>query len=1053
MRKISTKSFFVGKNYIGTTGLMLAFLLPNLGAIANPVSNNILQHSVIQETVQGAVTTDGSPLAGVTVSVKGRSANAITDSNGRYSIKASKGETLVFSIIGYETVEVVVNGTTVNANLKESKDEIEEVVVVAFGKQKKVNMTGAVSSISSKQLAERPVTSMQNALQGVAPGITVLSRPGEVAKGSASAGAITVRGRTNLGSPSPMFIIDGIPATSAEFSALSPNDIASMSVLKDAASASLYGSRAANGVILVTTKGGGGDRAVVGFSANYGLQSATYLPDFANSVDYITLYNRARRNGGMADLFTPEQIQMYKDGSNPDLYPNSDWYKEVLKSTAPQKDISVNITAPGKVTKYYLGLNYFDQESIAPGRSQKRISSKFNTTTEVVKDILKIGSNWSFLKQDYDRVGAGLNWVEMARALPLTVIRQSDGSWGSISNGVANATLAGNNQLRAITEGGRGNNRDNYFQGSFNGSLTPLKGLSIDGLVSLKYTNTNSFDFINRTNPVINFLTKEEMTNTANKVNEMKEYWGKREELLIQGTINYERTFAQHYGKVTVGSSQESNTYREAFLGRKNFVSNDLTTIGTGSSLPSDISSDGNGLANRTRQDEWAIRSFFGRFNYVYNDKYMFEANARMDYSSRFAPGYREAIFPSFSAGWNIDRESFMDNVTWVDALKLRGSWGALGNQDAVPLDNYLNTIRIRSDYNFEGVAVDGAQQNVPTNYYAKWEKVYMSNVGVDGTVLNGKLNFTLDYFIKDSRGILLQPTTSAYYGWPTAAVENQGQVRNKGLEVMLTYNGAIGDDFKYSVSGNMSYIKNKIVSLGNSPETISGLFINRINGSVGDFYGYKSAGIFTSQEEINNSPDQTVFGKPVVGDVKYVDVNGDGVLTTADRTVLGNDVPWVNYGFNLRGSYKNFDLDILTYGVAKVKTYMQDDAVQPFFNNGNVKTNWLNNGWTEENNRADADFPRITLPGVAPQNYVTSDFWLFNAAYFRIKAITLGYTFPAASISKIGMSQLRVFASSNNPFTILADKRLGDFDPETGSGRTGYPGIKTFSLGVTARF
>lgn len=1057
MRKISTKSFFVGKNYIGTTGLMLAFLLPNLGAIANPVSNNILQHSVIQETVQGAVTTDGSPLAGVTVSVKGRSANAITDSNGRYSIKASKGETLVFSIIGYETVEIVVNGATVNANLKESKDEIEEVVVVAFGKQKKVNMTGAVSSISSKQLAERPVTSMQNALQGVAPGITVLSRPGEVGKsstGSASnAGSITVRGRTNLGSPSPMFIIDGIPATSAEFSALSPNDIASMSVLKDAASASLYGSRAANGVILVTTKGGGGDRAVVGFSANYGLQSATYLPDFANSVDYITLYNRARRNGGMADLFTPEQIQMYKDGSNPDLYPNSDWYKEVLKSTAPQKDISVNITAPGKVTKYYLGLNYFDQESIAPGRSQKRISSKFNTTTEVVKDILKIGSNWSFLKQDYDRVGAGLNWVEMARALPLTVIRQSDGSWGSISNGVANATLAGNNQLRSITEGGRGNNRDNYFQGSFNGSLTPLKGLSIDGLVSLKYTNTNSFDFINRTNPVINFLTKEEMTNTANKVNEMKEYWGKREELLIQGTINYERTFAQHYGKVTVGSSQESNTYREAFLGRKNFISNDLGTIGTGSSLPDDISKDDIGLANRTRQDAWAIRSFFGRFNYVYNDKYMFEANARMDYSSRFAPGYREAIFPSFSAGWNIDRESFMDNITWVDALKLRGSWGALGNQDAVPLDNYLNTIKIGSDYNFNGIAVDGAQQNVSTNYYAKWEKVYMSNVGIDGTVLNGKLNFTIDYFVKNSKGILLQPTTSAYYGWAKAAVENQGEVRNKGLEVMLTYNGAIGDDFKYSVSGNMSYIKNKIVSLGNSPTTISGVFINQVGGSVGDFYGYKSAGIFTSQEEIDNSPDQTVFGKPVVGDVKYVDMNGDGVLTTADRTVLGNDVPWINYGFNLRGSYKNFDLDILTYGVAKVKTYMQDDAVQPFFNNGNVKTNWLNNGWTEENNRADADFPRITLPGVAPQNYVTSDFWLFNAAYFRIKAITLGYTFPAASISKIGMSQLRVFASSNNPFTILSDKRLGDFDPETGTGRTGYPGIKTFSLGVTARF
>lgn len=1008
----------------------------------------------MQESVQGTVSSEGANLAGVTVSVKGKSVNAITDSNGKYSIKALKGETLVFSMIGYETIESVISGPLLNVSLASSSDAIEEVVVVAFGKQKKVNMTGAVASISAKQLEDRPVTSLQNALQGISPGITVLSRPGEVAKGSTSGGSITVRGRSNLGSPSPMFIIDGIPATSTEFSALNPNDIASMSVLKDAASASLYGSRAANGVILVTTKQGGGDRAVVGLSANYGLQSATYLPDYANSVDYATLYNRAMRNAKKAEVFTPEQIEKYRTGSDPDLYPNTNWYKEVLRKAAPQKDISLNITAPGKVTKYYIGLNYFDQESLVPGRSQMRINSKINTSTEVVKDILKIGSNWSFLKQDFDREGSALNWWEMARALPVTVLRHSDGTWGSISNGIANPTLANNNQLRAITEGGRGNNRDNYFQGSLNGSLTPLKGLSIDGLISLKYTNTNSFDFINRTSPVIDFITKQPMNGTINPINEMKEYWGKRQELLIQGTINYERTFGSHYGKVTVGSSEESNVYREAFLGRKNFLSNDMSTIGTGSSGTSDISSDSNGLANRTRQDEWALRSFFGRFNYVYKDKYMFEANARMDYSSRFAPEYREAIFPSFSAGWNIDRESFMDDVTWVDALKLRGSWGSLGNQDAVSIDNYFNTIRIGSNYNFEGIAVDGAQQNTQVNYRALWEKVYMSNVGVDATILGGKVNLTADYFIKNTKGILLQPVILATTGWGTAAYENQGETRNRGIEISATYNGTAGDDFKYSISGNLSYIKNKVVSLGDRQESISGYWINRVGASVGDYYGYKSDGLFTSQEEIANHPSQkTIAGNSQVGDIKYVDVNGDGQLTTADRTILGNDVPWVNYGFSFKAAYKNFDLDILTYGVSGVKTYMESDAVQPFFNNGNVKTNWLTNGWTAENNRADADFPRITTTSDAPQNYITSDFWLFNGSYFRIKAITLGYTFPVASISKIGMSQLRVFASSNNPFTFLADKRLGDFDPETGSGRTGYPGLKTFSLGVTARF
>src|SRR5690606_12857213 len=319
-------------------------------------------------------------------------------------------------------------------------------------------------------------------------------------------------------------------------------------------------------------------------------------------------------------------IEKYKNGSEPDLYPNTDWFSEVLKSTAPQKDMGVNITAPGKTTKYYLGLNYFDQQSLVPSRSQKRINTKFNTDTEVVKDILRIGSNFSFLKQDYDRTGSDISWWEMGRALPMTVLRHSDGTWGSISNGAANATIAGNNQLRAIQEGGRGTNRDNYLQAALNGSLTPLKGLSIDGLVSLKYTNSNTFSFANTTTPVINFLTKQEMGTTSNKINQMTAYWGKREELLFQGTINYERTFGDHFGEATVVSSHESNVYHEAFFGRKYFLNNDLNTIATGSPATADMSSDGNGLANRTSQEECAIRSYFGRFTYAFKNKYMFEA-------------------------------------------------------------------------------------------------------------------------------------------------------------------------------------------------------------------------------------------------------------------------------------------------------------------------------------------------------------------------------------------------------------------------------------------
>lgn len=1048
------RPFFISKTFRFASALFLG-VSTTMASSSMPFN---VTNVYFQDAVTGVVTGVNGPIAGVTVSIKGSNVGATsTDDQGQFSIKAAKGQVLSFTAVGYESHEQLVDGNVLNISLTESGEQLDEVVVVAFGTQKKVNMTGSVATITPKQLAERPVTSMQNALQGISPGITVLSRPGDVGKGSNA--TISVRGRSNFGSPSPMFIIDGIPATSTEFSAISPQDIASMSVLKDAASSSLYGSRAANGVILVTTKKGGGDKAVIGVAASYGWQRSNYLPKMANSLEYIELMNRAKKNYGAQPLFTDDVIQKFKDGSEPDMYPNTDWYKELLKQGAPQRDLSFNVTSPGKLGNYYLGMNYFDQESLVPGRKQDRLNIKLNTQSEIIKDLLTFNTNISFLKQDYDRDGGAISWVEMGRALPTTVARHTDGTWGSISNGQVSGTVAKENQLRRLHEGGRSTNRDNYLQMAGNASLTPFEGFSLDGMVSLKYTNTNSWAFDYTMDPVLNFLTKEPITGTANTVNEMKETWGKREELLTQITANYERRFGDHWGKITAGASQESNVYRDAFLGRKNFLNNDQTTIGTGSSAEQDVSkdkyNDKDRLANSTIQEEWSIRSFFGRFNYSYKDKYLFEANTRIDYSSRFAEENRRAVFPSFSAGWNIDKESFMDNVTWLDALKLRGSWGSLGNQDVVAIGNYYELISLASMYSFEGVAVDGAEQAAAVNRAALWEKVYMSNVGIDATVLGGKVNITADYFVKNTRGILMQRDHLATGGWNKYAFENQGETTNKGIELMVTYNGRIGDDFRYSLSGNISKINNTINTLGSlySEMPTGDYWINRVGGSVGDYYLYKSDGLFTSQEEIDNHPSQVdIAGKPKVGDIKYVDVNGDGVLNAEDRTVVGNDVPWFNYGFNISAAYKGFDIDVLTYGVGGVKTYMGGESSLPFYNNGNVKSVWLN-GWTEENNRADADFPRITQPSDEPQNYINSDFWLFSGNFFRIRAITVGYTFEKAKISKLGMSNFRIYASSNNPFTIHGDKRMKDYDPEMGSGRPGYPGVKTFSLGLTAKF
>ena len=1039
------------------SGTMLFSLSPFTLKANEPLANKT---SLVQQVIKGTVSDEGGTLPGVTVHLKGNNSIATsTDGNGNFQLSAPVGSTLIFQMVGLATQEVVATSTPMIVTMTSSTTNLDEVVVVAFGTQKKTTLTGSVATISAKELVDRPVTSVQNALQGISPGLTVIQRPGDVgrkADGTANGtGTITIRGRSNLGSPGPMIIIDGIPASGQELAALSPNDVASMSVLKDASSASLYGSRAANGVILVTTKRGGGDRAVVSLNINTGLQSATYLPKYADAVTYTSLFNEARKNAGKAPLFSDEQIDLYKDGSNTDLYPNTDWQKEILRSSAPQTDINLNINAPGKITNYYLGLNYLTQASLIPGKKQDRISAKLNTESTVVEDILKIGTNVSFIKQDYDRNGAALSWVELGRSLPTSVLRQSNGEWGSIDNGVANSQTAGRNQKRLLEEGGSSWDRDNYLQTAINATLTPLEGLSVNGLVSLKYSNTNNWDFKSTINPINNFLTGEPMSSTFVTPNEMKEYWGKRQELMFQATVDYERTFGDHFGKLTLGASQESNEYRDAFLGRKNFQNNDMTTIGSGSSNPSDISSDDDGQANRTLQTEWALRSFFGRFNYTYKDKYLFEANTRIDYSSRFREDLRRAVFPSFSAGWNISNESFMENATWVDQLKLRGSWGSLGNQDVVPVGNYFALINSGAQYSFGGNPVDGAWQQLGTNPYALWEKVYITDIGLDATFLNGKLNIVTDYYVKNTEGILMRPVVLRTYGFEGDDIpfKNAAETRNRGFEFMAAYNNTLESGFQYRISGNISVIKNTILDLDGATERQDGLWINRVGESVGDYYGYLADGLFVNQAEIDAHPDQSnIAAAARPGDIRYVDVNGDGILNTDDRTILGNDVPWLNYGFNFNASYKGFDLDILTYGVTGVKTYLSEEAAHPFFNGANIKEQWQNR-WTEENPNANANFPRLTAIADAKQNYITSSFWLFDGSFFRVRGITLGYTIPEKAISRFGLSNLRIYTSATNPFTFMSDDRLADYDPETGSGRASYPGIKTYSLGISARF
>ncbi|WP_175635530.1 TonB-dependent receptor [Pedobacter ghigonis] len=1003
----------------------------------------------------------GKGIPGASIKVKGKEQGAASDENGNFKLVGVADDAiLIISYMGYKTQEVKA-AASLKITLVPQTNDLNEVVVVAYGTQKKSSLTGAVATITPKQLKERPVTSIQNALQGISPGLTILQRPGDVSASATGGTAVNIRGRSSLaGAGTPLYIIDGIPASSQEFAILNPNDISGMSVLKDASSAALYGSRAANGVIMVTTKRGGGDKVSIELNANYGWQSPTRISKYLGSVDYTTLYNEALTNVGRSPMYTPAQIELYRNGSQPDLYPNTDWYKEVLRSSAPQSDVNLNINAPGKTTSSYLGLNYLTQESLIPNKDQDRFSAKLNTETKVVDNILKVGTNISFINQAFDRLG-NLSWTELNRSLPTSVFRQSNGQWGSVNNGtVASSSIPYRNQARMIAESSKGSNRNNLLQTAANATLTPLKGLSINGLVSLKFTNNNSTAFNNTMTPINNFLTGNPIALPAGQgtQNDLREYWVKRKELLVQGTADYERTFGKHYGKVTVGASQESNVLRSAFIGRRNFPNNDLSTIINGSGNGEDVLSDSNGddiiagvfgLANRTAAEEWSMRSMFGRFNYAFDDKYLLEVNARIDYSSRFRDDVRRAFFPSFSAGWVVSKEDFMKNITWVDNFKLRGSYGSLGNQDVVAVGNYFNRLNAGFQYSFEGTAQDGIWQADGSWPTTTWEKVYMTDFGADITLFKGKLDITADYYIKDTKDLLLRNAALATYPL-TVPFTNAASTRNTGFELAVTHNNRIGKDFTFSVGGNLSLIKSKITKIGdNNNDLFPDPYIQRVGESLGSFYGYQADGLFVSDDEVKGHAFQDARTK--AGDIKYRDLNGDNVINAADRTIIGNDVPFVNYGFNLSASYKGFDFNILTYGVAKVKTYLGQEASQPFFNGANAKVQLLNR-WTKENPDPNADFPRTLLTADAGHNInQLSSFYLFNGSYFRVRGITLGYTLPQNAVKKIGLSKLRIYGTTNNPFTIMADKRLGDYDPESASGRGGYPGIKTWSFGLSA--
>ncbi len=999
-----------------------------------------------QQTVKGKVTDENNdPVIGVNVLLKGTTVATMTDVDGNYTIKVpDENAVLIFKFIGMKTVEESVESRqTIDVQMLTDATDLGEVVVVGYGAQKKENLTGTVNTVNVDELNEKPTSSLASALQGVAPGVTIISRPGDVGK---DIGTINVRGRGNLGTSAPLFIVDGVPVSESYFQRLNANDIASISVLKDAAASAIYGARAAYGVFIVTTKKGKEGKAAISYNGYYGWQSATVLPKRLGSYDFATLKNEAQLNAGRSPIFSDEELAIIKSGNKPDLYPNNDWYSLVYESPAPITEHNVSVQGGGK-TRYFVSGTFLEQKSLIPGKELKRYSLRANTERDF-GDMFKLGTNVSLIKDDLNRTSGNFSTTDLDRMTPLTVARQSNGEWGSVTAGKESGVLAENNPLRKIAEYGRGSEDTWRLNSSINATLKPIKGLEVVGLLSYNFYYYQKSEFDKTVNPITGFISKAPIQSTAKAPNKLSKEWRNSNNFMAQSYATYSFNHDLHDVSIMAGIQYETYNWEVLEASRKYFPSNELNAINAGSGKAENL---GNGGYKR----EKAFLSQFARLNYAFASKYLFEANIRFDRSSQFHKDNRLGVFPSFSAAWRISEEDFLSNVDWLSNLKLRASWGKLGNVNNVGYYDYFDVLGTGTATIIGESKVDGVWPSKQANNSLSWETVTMSNIGLDMGFLKNKFNVQLDLFKKVTDDILLKMPLPSELGlsehWRNdeRTSVNAGSVENKGIELMLGYNDQIGD-LKWGVTANISKIWNKVTDLNGLDDQISGRWIYRVGEAIGSFYTYEADGLFKDQADVDNHVKQSAATKP--GDIKYKDVNGDGKLDAEDRTITGNDVPYFTYGVGLNLSYKGLDFSLQGQGVNDVKVYLSGEAALAFFNGAAAKEFHLKR-WTKDNPDPNADYPRVLPSSANRHNEKSSSYWLFDADYFRIKNIVLGYTLPKEVTNKIGVERLRVYFAASNLFTIRADKRLKDFDPEMPSARGTYPNLKVISFGLNLSF
>jgi TonB-linked SusC/RagA family outer membrane protein len=994
-----------------------------------------------QKEVTGKVTDNSNmPLPGVTVMVKGTTQGTVTNADGNYSLpNVPQGATLLFSFVGMETQEIQVgNRTVIDVVLEISSIGIEEVVAIGYGTERRVNVIGSVSQITTEKIENRPISSLSNAITGQMSGVTVIQRSG---KPGFNDGEIRVRGVGSFGAtPSPLILVDGIPGSMNE---INPNDIESISVLKDASSAAIYGARAANGVILITTKRGKEEKINVSYNGYFGFSKATEFPDLAESWEYAEMFNIA--NG--TETYSAEDIAKYKSQSDPDNYPNTDFLDETFSRDGIQTGHDISITGGQKSNRYFLSVGYLNEQGLVEKNYYERYNFRLNLENELspaLKLTTRVAGSLEEAKEPTTTANRNPSGMEgivvVAVRYPAVYLGQaSNGDFGSgpESAGTPVSWLASKGYYKRPTSKASVNSRLDW---------TPAKDLIVSAVGGYNFTLEEARHY--RASQVLNpNLTLPLATLEQEKHNIVFK--------TMQFFAEYSKEIKGHYIKALTGYSFEDQE-REEFEGsRINFPSNDYTVMSMGGVDNQEVY--GNDI-------EWAIQSFFGRLKYHYNHKYLFEATVRHDGSSRFPEDKKYGTFPSLAIGWRLTEENFFKEAApWISNLKLKASWGKLGNQNIGDYP-YQSTLETGRNYPFGTGISNGAAYRTYKDPTIHWETTKTKDIGFESGFFDNKLLLNVTYFDRFTYDILYKPSSSVSSILGVGISEsNTGEVKNKGWEFELGHQNTLGQ-FNYQINGNFSIIKNKVATLGlGNVEQPNGMIGNGSDLFIGYplqmYYGYKSDGVFISEEDISSWADQSkVTPNPEPGDIRYKDISGpdgvpDGVVdATYDRTFIGSRIPKYTFSFNFSAQYKQFDFSALLQGVAGVKGRLEGYVGYAFNNLGTIQQWQMDGRFDPENPVQYPEYPRLEIvTNSGTPNTVLSDFWTINASYLRIKNLQLGYTLPSRILEETKINSLRVYVSAENLHS-FNNYRKG-WDPEINTGGSYYPVLATFTLGVNVKF